>query len=74
MLVNYKLFLESPLIGGDWQNMIEFDEQQMRLASAERRSPYSELDHIQLFALYYTSPWGRYVSRNVKTAPSKAHI
>lgn len=57
MIANYKKFLESGLIGGEWDIDIEFDETRNWFKSGNYRTFDTTSD--DLFGVYYTNPWGR---------------
>ena len=63
MIANYEQFLESNLIGGDWDLDIEFDETRNWFVPGNYE--LFDLNKIDLFGLYYVNPWGRgKISRN----------
>ncbi len=57
MLVNYEKFLESSLIGGDWDIDVEFDETRNWFAPGNYK--IFNLSEVDLFRIYYMNPWGR---------------
>jgi len=57
MIANYKKFLESGLIGGEWDIDIEFDETRNWFKSGHYRT--YDINGVDLFGLYYPNPWGR---------------
>ena len=64
MLANYKQFLESSLIGGNWDIDIEFDETRNWFVPGNYR--IFDLSEIDIFGLYYMNPWGRTIERRIK--------
>jgi hypothetical protein len=57
MLANYERFLESSLIGGNWDIDIEFDETRNWFAPGNYK--IFDLGEIDIFRIYYEHPRGR---------------
>ena len=58
MVANYKQFLDSGLIGGNWTPNIEFDETKDWF-SGKRYTTFAG-NGVDFFRLYYMSPFGRF--------------